>query len=120
MGRLGGPVSYLGRLSSDRFGRVLRAALEADGVRLDRAVDTDDPTTLALAEIDAAGAARYRFYVEGTSAPGLREADADGAAILCVGTLGLVLEPMATALEAAVAGAAGSTLVLVDPTAARR
>jgi len=71
LGRLKRPVAYLGRISSDRFGARLREQLAADGVSLDAVVDTDDPTTLALAELDDAGTATYRFYVEGTSAPGL-------------------------------------------------
>ena len=74
--RLGGDVAFLGRLSSDRFGRTLRAALAADGVRLDLVSATDDPTTLAVAELDAHGTASYRFYVDGTSAPGLSQGDA--------------------------------------------
>ena len=32
---------------------------------------TDRPTTLAVAQLDADGAATYRFYTEGTSAPSL-------------------------------------------------
>src|ERR687894_1599423 len=71
LGRLEQPVAYLGRLSTDRFGSRLRAALEEDGVSLETAVDTDDPTTLALAEIDEEGGASYRFYSAGTSAAGL-------------------------------------------------
>jgi fructokinase len=69
--RLEQPATYLGRLSTDRFGMRLRAALAADGVRLDAVVETDDPTTLALAELDRAGGASYRFYPDGTSVPGL-------------------------------------------------
>ena len=65
---------------------------------------TDEPTTLAVAELDDAGAATYRFYVEGTAAPGLSDDDvagrpALGARALHIGTLGLVLEPMGTTLE---------------------
>ena len=59
--RLGGDVAFVGRLSSDRFGRTLRAALTADGVRLDLVSATDDPTTLAVAELDSHGTASYRF-----------------------------------------------------------
>jgi len=120
IGRLEQPVSYLGCLSSDGFGRRLRRELEADGVDLDSVVATDAPTTLALVELDAHGAARYRFYDQGTAAPGLTEADAlaalpGSAAFLHVGTLGLVLEPMASALEALAAALAGRALVMVDP-----
>ena len=120
VGRLGQPASYLGRLSRDRLGRTLAAMLTADGVTLDAVVDTDDPTTLALAEVDDLGVARYRFYERGTSAPGLTATDALDAlpaavAILHVGTLGLTLEPMASALEAVAARLAGSALISVDP-----
>ena len=119
LGRLERPVAYLGRISSDRFGVRLRDQLRADGVSLEAVVDTDDPTTLALAEIDAAGAASYRFYVEGTSAPGLT-VEAALAALperveaVHVGTLGLVFEPTAGALEAVVDRAAAHTLVMID------
>src|SRR3954470_7099822 len=71
LGRLEQPVSYLGRLSTDRFGTRLRQLLLDDRVSVDTAVSTEDPTTLALAELDAAGTARYRFYAAGTSVPGL-------------------------------------------------
>jgi fructokinase len=118
LGRLGLSVAYLGRLSNDRFGDRLAALLAGDGVLLDAVVRTDDPTTLALAEVGAGGHATYRFYDRGTSAPGLTEADALAAptpAYLHVGTLGLVLEPMAAALEALVDRLAGNALVMLDP-----
>jgi fructokinase len=120
LGRLGTPVAFLGRLSTDRFGTHLRRELERDGVRLDAVVTTDDPTTLALAELDAGGAATYRFYTRGTAAAGLTPEDAraglpDGAGVLHVGTLGLVLEPTAGALEALVADAGDDLLVVLDP-----
>ena len=120
LGRLEQPVAYLGRLSTDRFGKRLRAALQEDGVSLDTVVTTEDPTTLALAEIDEEGGASYRFYVAGTSAPGLTTDDAlatlpADADMLHAGTLGLVFEPTAAALEA-VAGTLRSrgALVMLD------
>jgi fructokinase len=115
LGRLGRPVAFAGRLGTDRFGEQMAAMLAADGVALDAAERTNDPTTLALAEVDADGAAAYRFYTEGTSAPGLQAAAIDVAAVLHVGTLGLVLEPMASAVEALVGRLAGRALVMVDP-----
>jgi fructokinase len=120
LGRLEQQVGYLGRLSTDRFGTRLRQLLLDDRVSVDTAVATEDPTTLALAELDAAGTARYRFYAAGTSAPGLAPDDALLALpphvdILHVGTLGLVLEPCAEALEAVVDRLAGNALIAVDP-----
>src|SRR3954467_6433387 len=117
IGRLEQPVAYLGRLSRDRFGARLRELLQEDAGSLDGVVETDEPTTLALADVDDSGVARYRFYTEGTSAAGLSPGAAlaalpDGVAIVHAGTLGLVLEPTATAIGAALEQlAGGSTLV---------
>ena len=120
VGRLERPVAYLGRLSTDRFGRRLESLLADDGVRLDSVVRTDEPTTLALAEVDRAGVARYRFYIEGTSATGLTPEAAlavlpPAVGILHAGTLGLTLEPTATALEAVIDRLAGDALIVLDP-----
>jgi len=120
IGRLEQPVAYLGRVSSDGFGRRLLDELEGDGVSLESVVATDAPTTLALAELDAAGAARYQFYESGTSAPGLTLEAASAAFpghvdTFYVGTLGLVFEPLATTLEALVGRVGDETLVALDP-----
>jgi len=120
IGRLEQPVAYLGRLSIDRFGRRLDAMLEADGVARGSVVETNDPTTLAIAEVDHEGVARYRFYERGTSASGLTTEAAlaalpDVVDILHVGTLGLTLEPVATATEAVIERLAGDALVALDP-----
>ena len=120
IGRLGQPAAFLGRLSSDRFGTRLARQLAEDGVSLDAVVRTDDPTTLALAEMGEDGSARYRFYDQGTSAPGLTPEAAlaavpDGVEALHAGSLGLALEPIAGAVEALVDALAGRALVAVDP-----
>jgi fructokinase len=119
LARLGRPARFLGALSSDRFGSAFRDSLSADGVALDAVIGTDAPTTLALAEVDADGVASYRFYTEGTSAPAVDATAALAVAgrpgALHVGTLGLVLEPLADAVEQLVATVAGESLVMVDP-----
>lgn len=118
--RLGVPVAFLGSLSSDAWGVRLRRALEHDGVDLALAPTVDAPTTLAVAEIDAGGTAAYRFETAGTSASTL-DAEAVRAAVamspvaLHVGTLGLALEPIATALTGCVAAVGRGTLVMLDP-----
>ena len=120
IGRLRRPVAYLGSLSSDRLGETQERMLLDDGVDLRGVVRTAAPTTLALASLDRSGAASYNFYEAGTAAPALSVSAAlalipDRVAALHVGTLGLVLEPLASALEAVVRRLAGSTLVMVDP-----
>jgi fructokinase len=120
IGRLQQPVAYLGRLSRDRFGERLLGLLAEDGVDLAAVERTNDPTTLALAEVDDDGVARYRFYERGTSAVGMTPETAlaslpDGLRYLHVGTLALLLEPVATALEAVVEHLAPSALIAFDP-----
>ncbi|HTG41457.1 MAG TPA: PfkB family carbohydrate kinase, partial [Methylomirabilota bacterium] len=120
LGRLGQAVAFLGRLSTDRFGSILRAGLASENVGLDLAPTTDAPTLLAVVELDDGGAARYRFYVEGTAAPGLSAEDLPGAlpaatTALHVGTLGLVFEPMAATIESLVAAVHDDVLVVADP-----
>jgi fructokinase len=118
--RLGRSCSYLGTLSTDRFGVRLREALRDDGVDDSWAPFTDDPTTLAVAQIGETGAATYSFYVERTSAADLSSVQAlavlaAAPKVLYVGTLGLVLEPAAASYEALVDAAAADVLVAVDP-----
>jgi fructokinase len=120
LGRLGVPVRWMGRLSDDVFGRKLRAALAEDGVDLGSAVSTADPTTMALAELDEAGKATYRFYIDGTSVPGLDAGTALSVLpaqldALHIGTLALVLQPLASAVEAVLASTEGRCLVMCDP-----
>ena len=118
--RLGQDGAFLARISTDRFGRMLQANLVADGVAVARVVTTDDPTTLAVAELDPYGSATYHFYLDGTSAAGLTDAEATGAlspevTALHVGTLGLVLEPAGTTIERLVNVAGADVLVMLDP-----
>ena len=117
IGRLGHPVTFLGALSYDRFGSQLFARLAADGVSADATVRTDLPTTLASAELNDKGAATYRFYLGGTSAPSLDvvPAAAEAPEAVHAGTLGLVLEPMASTLIEYLLGLPSDTLVMIDP-----
>ncbi len=120
LGRLGQPVTFLGRLSTDPFGRLLRARLVADGVDLGLAPTTDDPTLLAVADIDDDGAATYQFHTVGSAAVGLASSDIPAGlptdtTALHIGTLGLVLEPMASTIAQLVATAPPEVLVMADP-----
>lgn len=115
--RLGQRVAFCGRLSTDAFGRRLREALAADGVDLELVDSTDAPTTLAVVEAGADGAPDYRFYLDGTSAPGLGPAVVGrlgSPAALHIGTLGLVLEPLGSTVELAMERLSPETLVMLD------
>ena len=116
IGRLGSDVAFLGALSSDRFGTLLHRQLLEDGVDDSLVQFTELPTTLASAELDEHGAAGYHFYLSETAAPNVHPLPLpDGVTILHVGTLGMVLQPMASTLEAVVSGIGDNVLVLLDP-----
>jgi fructokinase len=120
LARLGVPTAFLGRLSQDVFGKQLAGLLASEGASLELASTGPEPTTIAIADVDSEGFAEYQFLVEGTSAPNLTlemvpdelPADADA---LYVGTLGLVLEPMASTLAELVSRERGRRLVMLDP-----
>lgn len=118
--RLGIPATFLGGVSTDAFGNRIMRLLEADGVALGLGRQVPEPTTLAIAQIDEHGAATYRFMMEGTSAAAvtpqmaLDHLDASCRA-MHVGTLGLVLQPLADASVALVGAATDDQVVMVDP-----
>jgi fructokinase len=120
LARLGVPTAFLGRLSDDVFGRQMASLLISDGASLALTSIGPEPTTIAIADVDSEGFAEYQFLVEGTSAPNLTldmipdEFGPDVNA-LYVGTLGLVLEPMASTLEELVIRESGRRLVMTDP-----
>jgi len=113
--RLGAEVAFHGPLSTDRLGELLAAELAADGVSVAGAARTDAPTTLAVAELGNGAHARYRFYTAGTSitAAGVVPIP-DGEHVLYTGGLALVLEPMASAIDAGLATEQPGRRVYVD------
>jgi fructokinase len=116
IGRLGSEVAFLGSLSRDRFGALLCAQLLADNVGDSLVQFTDLPTTLAAAELDSHGGASYHFYLAETAAPNLQPLPLpEDLTILHVGTLGMVLQPMASTLEAVVADLNDDVLLVLDP-----
>jgi fructokinase len=120
LARLGVPTAFLGHLSTDAFGRELAALLSTDGVSLALATQGPEPTTVALADVDSRGLARYEFQVEATSAPSLTQAMipldlGPHVSAIHLGTLGLALEPMADTLIALAARERGRRMLMLDP-----
>lgn len=120
LARLEVPTAFLGRLSNDVFGRQMAGLLVSEGVTLELASIGPEPTTIAIADVDSEGFAEYQFLVEGTSAPNLTvdmlpEQFGPKVTALYMGTLGLVLEPMASTLAELVSREHGRRLVMLDP-----
>ncbi len=120
LARLGVPTAFLGRLSNDVFGRELAELLASDGASLGLASVGAEATTIAVADVDSEGLAEYQFLVQGTSAPNLTEEmlparlgpEVDA---IVLGTLGMVLEPMASTLLDLVRREGRGRLVMLDP-----
>lgn len=120
LARLGVPTAFLGRLSDDAFGRRLAEMLISDGVSLELASIGSEPSTIAVANLNSEGAAEYQFLVHGTSAPNLTPEMIPAqfgpeVKAIHVGTLGLVLEPMASTLVDVIRREHGRRLVMLDP-----
>lgn len=96
LSKLGQDTRFLGRLSTDAFGRQLRSHLDGAGVDLSLAVSTADPTSLAVVSLDEAGHASYHFHFAGTSAFNWQTGELpplDGADWLHFGSIGAVIGP---------------------------
>jgi fructokinase len=121
IGRLGLAPAFLGRLSSDGFGRLLRTRLDEDGVTLRVPQLADAPTTLAVVEVDQQGAAHYGFYLAGTASGDLVFGELAAAlpsevTALHAGSLALAMKPVADGIEHLIVSALPpETLVMVDP-----
>lgn len=120
LARLEVPTSFLGRLSNDAFGHQLADLLRADGANLELASFGAESTTIAVADVDSEGLAEYQFLVQGTSAPNLTPEMLPthlGPEVTAVhlGTLGLVLEPMASTLVDLVHREREGRVVMLDP-----
>lgn len=101
LARRGTPQQFLARISTDRFGKIIRDRLVSNGVALDHSVETDELTTLAVVSIDSNGVPSYSFYVNGTADWGWTSAelptDADldnlGATAIQFGCLTMAMAP---------------------------
>ncbi|UXX92925.1 carbohydrate kinase [Streptomyces sp. AD2-2] len=101
LGRLGSPTAFCSRVSQDAFGEALLAGLRQADVDVLDVQRGAEPTTLAVATLDAHGSATYSFYVDGTAdrlfaVPAALPAETEAVSF---GTCSLVLEPGATAYE---------------------
>lgn len=124
LARLDVPTAFLGRLSRDAFGVLLRDHLAASGVLDGWCLDTDDLSTLAFVHLSADGQATYSFHAESAADRGLRPehlrklpagGSPPGRAALHVGSIALVFEPVASTLEGLLRREARSRLISLDP-----
>jgi len=98
--KLGGEVSFAARFGSDAFGQAFRDRLGAAGVDLRHAVDVEAPSALAVASLDASGAASYDFWLNGAADFAATDLPAPGPGdIQHIGSLAAYWLPGADAAE---------------------
>ncbi len=116
--RLGQPTGFLTQVSNDLFGEALLAHLRANGVDTRFVLRSDAPSTLAFVE-HAPGTNRYAFFRNGAaeanySPQPLPELPPE-TSFLHFGSISLLQEPAASAIEAIVAAHAGKKIIVFDP-----
>ena len=118
LGRLGAPAAMLTGLSTDMFGRQLRAALQKSGVDTDLVVESDRPTTLAFVQLEG-GHASYSFFDENSAGRMLSPGDMpplpEAAQALFFGGISLACEPCADAYASLLEREGDGRTVMIDP-----
>ncbi|GGD98635.1 carbohydrate kinase [Aureimonas endophytica] len=116
--RLGVPAGFVGALSTDFLGDLLRERFAAEGIDISRVTTGEEETTLALVSAEVA-APRYVFYDQASAsrhwrpAPGL--ADLAGIEAVHFGSVTLIGEPAAGRYESFAREARRHCLVTLDP-----
>jgi len=93
--------AFLGRISDDGFGRLIRDHLASHGVNLDLAISASEQTSLAVATINEDGVATYSFYLNGTAdwgwtpqeLPSIEAIEQLDVKAIQFGCLGMAIEP---------------------------
>lgn len=98
LANLGIRTSFIGGISSDEYGELIRKELES--LDLSLALNSDLPTALAVVSLGSDGSASYEFRLEGTATFDFRKdwLSKDRPEVLHVGTLATIIEPGASEL----------------------
>lgn len=116
--RLGGAASFFTAFSTDLLGTRLRALLEAEGVDLRYAVETERLTTVSLVGLDTQGVPAYAFHSNGSADTGVTLADVPvlGPEVqaLHFGSYSIAVPPVADAL-ATLAADNAERFISLDP-----
>jgi fructokinase len=119
LGRLGVPVGFFGRLSSDPFGRLLQACLLENGVDGRYVLSGPAPTPLAVVHETADGDHEFSFYLTGTAYADVTRADlpelTPDVVALSAGTLGLASDPPGGTIEELLERESPARLIVIDP-----
>ncbi|MDR2102979.1 MAG: carbohydrate kinase [Treponema sp.] len=120
IGRLGVPVRFLGRLSTDFFGESLIKGLLDNNVGIDLTARSPQNSTLAFVKLEPGKEPAYIFYTEGTadrsfSMEDLPEKLPPEIGCILFGSISLTMEPVASTIESLIFREAGRLVISFDP-----
>jgi fructokinase len=120
LARLEVPVGFMGRVSRDHLGRMLRLRLTSNGVDVRYLLEGDESTTLAMVHLEPDSEPEFVFYGEGTADRLIEVGDLpvafpDEVGALHFGSISLVREPGASAFEACMGREHGRRVLSLDP-----
>jgi fructokinase len=75
LAKRGTPHTFYARMSTDRFGNIIREKLKANNVNFKNSIITNENSTLAIVSLNEQGVPTYSFYVNGTSDWGWTKAE---------------------------------------------
>lgn len=116
--RLGTPVALASQVSTDLFGEAIMAHLQANGVDTSLIHRSDEPSTLAFVA-ESGGDVDFTFIGEGAADtrydPQPRPTLPGEVAFLEFGSISLLREPGASAIDETIAAHRGRCAVIFDP-----
>jgi fructokinase len=104
IGKLGVPVRFLGRFSTDFFGEILIKRLRDNHVGDDLIVRSPQNSTLAFVKLEKGKEPQYVFYTEGTADRSLNIEDLpenlpNDTRCITFGSIAMTMEPVSSAIE---------------------
>ncbi|MFA6506502.1 MAG: carbohydrate kinase [Treponemataceae bacterium] len=120
IGRLGVPVSFLGRLAKDFFGDLLLERLSASKVRTDLIARSEQNSTLAFVKLEHGKEPQYAFYTADTADRSFSSGDlparlpSDTTCIL-FGSISMTMEPVASTIEQLIQRERDARVISFDP-----
>jgi fructokinase len=120
LAKLGIDSQFIGGISSDKYGQIVKSELVAAGVKLDYVKYSDKPTCLAIVSLSDSGSATYEFIIDSTAtfdftSEWLPNPETDRPLLLHIGTLATVIEHGASELFEWAQSVAKFAPIVFDP-----
>ena len=121
--RLGAPVTFFGKISSDEYGLSILEKMIDDGILFDpQSCNASEPTLCSKATMGEDGKASYTFDYEGTAACSMTEAELSASFanegdidLVFFGSISLLMEPFCDAIVPAMRKISTKPRWFLDP-----